>query len=145
MVEKIVTSFEMKFRIRFVETKVRCSQFAERKVGISTTNAWSPYYPDVPWISYSLTVDLPPREDVSSQKQPQFDLPPSREDISSQQLQLDLPLRETFFPRKNNRNSTSPCRNNRNSTSPFARRYFLATVATRPTPFAYNRFANHRF
>src|SRR6185437_12560850 len=27
-----------------------------------------------------------------------------------------------------------PRRNNRNSTSPFARRYFLATVATRPTP-----------
>ena len=35
--------------------------------------------------------DLPPREDVFSQKQPQLDLPPSREDISSQQLQLDLP------------------------------------------------------
>jgi len=56
---------------------------------------------------YSLTVDLPPREDVSSQKQPQLDLPPSREDISSQQLQLDLPLRETFFPR-NSCNLPSP-------------------------------------
>ena len=32
MVEKIVTSFEMKFWIRFVETKGRCSQFAKRKV-----------------------------------------------------------------------------------------------------------------
>ena len=69
---------------------------------------------------YSLTVDLPPREDVSSQKLPQLDLSPSREDISSQQLQLDLPLRETFFP----------CKNNRNSTSPFTRHSFLVTVAT---------------
>ena len=40
---------------------------------------------------YSLTVDLPPREDVSSQKQPQLDLPPSRDILSSQQLQLALP------------------------------------------------------
>ncbi len=36
MVEKIVTSFEMKFQIRFVETKGRCSQFAERKVETGT-------------------------------------------------------------------------------------------------------------
>ena len=73
---------------------------------------------------YSLTVDLPPREDVSSQKQPQ----------------LDLPLREKIFPR-----------NSCNSTSPFARRYFLAkttatrpplaeTTATRPPPFARHSF-----
>src|ERR1051325_3474331 len=40
---------------------------------------------------YSLTVNLPPREDVSSQKQPQ----------------LDLSLREKIFPR-NSCNSTSP-------------------------------------
>jgi len=40
---------------------------------------------------YLLTVDLPPREDVSSQKQPQLDLPPSRDILSSQQLQLALP------------------------------------------------------
>src|SRR6185437_11424227 len=33
-----------------------------------------------------------------------------------------------------------PRRNNRNSTSPFARRYFLATVATRPPPFARRYF-----
>ena len=36
MVEKIVMSFEMKFRIRFVETKDHCSQFAERKVETGT-------------------------------------------------------------------------------------------------------------
>ena len=36
MVEKIVMSFEMKFRIRFVETKGR-SQFAERKVETGTS------------------------------------------------------------------------------------------------------------
>ena len=41
--------------------------------------------------SYSLTIDLPPREDVPSQKQPQLDLPPSRDILSSQQLQLALP------------------------------------------------------
>ena len=55
------------------------------------TNAWSSYYRTYRGYPYSLTVDLPPREDVSSQKQPQLDLPPSREDISSQQLQLALP------------------------------------------------------
>ena len=44
---------------------------------------------------YSLTVDLPPREDISSQKQQQLDLPPSREDISAQkQQQLNLPSRD---------------------------------------------------
>src|SRR6185295_18759073 len=59
---------------------------------------------------YSLTVNLPPQEDVSSQKQPQLDLPfarryflatvatrppPSRDILSSQkQSQLDLPLRK---------------------------------------------------
>ena len=36
MVEKIVTSFEMKFQIRFIETKGSCSQFAERKVKTGT-------------------------------------------------------------------------------------------------------------
>src|SRR5216110_2913090 len=41
---------------------------------------------------YSLTVDLPPREDISSQKQ----------------QQLDLPLREKILPRRNNSSSASP-------------------------------------
>ena len=77
---------------------------------------------------YSLTVDLPPREDVSSQKQPQLDLPPSREDIFSQQLQLDLPLRETFIPRKNNRNSTFP----------FVRHSFLAKTTTTNNSYTWN-------
>ena len=36
MFEKIVTSFEMKFWIRFVEMKGRCLQFAERKVETGT-------------------------------------------------------------------------------------------------------------
>ena len=38
MVEKIVMSFEMKVRTRFVEMKVR-SQFAERKVETGTSFA----------------------------------------------------------------------------------------------------------
>src|SRR6185437_3604966 len=117
-------------------------------------NAWSPYYPDVPWISLFVncrpsparrcflaetTATRPPpsREDISSQ-QLQLGLPPSREDISSQkqpqldlllqkQLQLDLPLREKIFPR-----------NSCNSASPLRETFFSCknteTTATRPPP-----------
>src|ERR1044072_5035673 len=42
---------------------------------------------------YSLTVDLPLREDISSQKQPQLALPLQKHP------QPAPPLRETFFPR----------------------------------------------
>src|SRR6185295_19575756 len=90
-------------------------------------NAWSPYYLDVPWISLFINCRPSPARRCFLAETTATRPPPSREDISSQQLQLGLPLREKIFPRKNNRNSTSPCRNNCNSTSPFARRYFLAT------------------
>jgi hypothetical protein len=65
---------------------------------------------------YSLTVDLPPREDISSQKQQQLDLPPSREDISSQkqqqkQQQLGLPpSREDISSQKQQQLGLPPSR-----------------------------------
>src|ERR1043166_5438974 len=68
--------------------------FQQRTRGRPITQTYREY-------PYSLTVDLLPREDVSSQKQPQ----------------LDLPLCEKIFSR-NSCNSTSPCRNNRNSPPP---------------------------
>ena len=82
---------------------------------------------------YSLTVNLPLREDVSSQKQPQLDLSLREKIFPRNSCNSTYPLRETFFPRKNNRNSTSPCRNNRNSTSPLRETFFPRNSCNLPS------------
>src|ERR1044071_5396408 len=75
-------------------TNSRQRGFQPRTRGCPITRTYREY-------PYSLTVDLPPREDISLRNQPQLDLPLQK------QPQLDLPLRETFFLR-NSCNLPSP-------------------------------------